>query len=74
MEVPVQQPRRFVADYGDDEAAARVVRPAAPSAFPMAPAPPVGAPGGPLPVPGVDGKIKTPTIDTSNAPYESAFG
>lgn len=73
MEMPVQQPRRFVADYGDEETT-RIVRPSAPSAFPMGPGP--GAPSASAPpalaAPGE--KVKTPTIDTSKTPYESSFG
>lgn len=68
---PSVQQRRFVGeDDGNYERPQGPIRAQGPSAF-SAPQP--MAASGPAPVPGADGKIRTPNIDTSGKPYVSSL-
>lgn len=70
IEPTVQPTRRYVDERDSYDEVPRTVRAAGPSAFQS---PPSAVLAPPAPVPGADGKIKTPNIDTSNQPYVAAF-
>ncbi len=70
IDVPVQQQRQRFVEDGYEERPPAPVRPSGPSAFAGSP---TMAPSGPAPIPGADGKIKTPNIDTSKTAYVSSL-